>query len=81
MVAGKDTNPSPNDGQHFYRYWVWGLGSFKIRWGTPGDFDRCRAQVGRYIQGRKLDGFCAKAHKMATGGWPGDHNADGKRDH
>jgi hypothetical protein len=43
----------------------------KIRWGVPGDFDRCRRAVGKYLPAHEVDGYCANLHHRATGFWPG----------
>lgn len=54
------------------RYWTHGEGAAKIKWGVPGDFNRCRGQLAKYIQNPDwLAGACANMHKEATGGWPG----------
>jgi hypothetical protein len=54
------------------RYWVRGKGAAKIRWGQPGDFNRCRKQLGKYVQNPEwLAGLCANMHKEAIGIWPG----------
>lgn len=54
------------------RYWVRGKGAAKIRWGAPGDFNRCRRQLAKYVQNPDwLAGLCANMHKEATGTWPG----------
>ncbi|MFE1321605.1 hypothetical protein [Kitasatospora phosalacinea] len=48
------------------RYWTTGPGAAKIRWGTPGDFNRCVTQVGRYL-GPRAKGYCQLRHIAATG--------------
>lgn len=54
------------------RYWVRGKGAAKIRWGVPGDFNRCRRQLAKYVQNPEwLAGLCANMHKEAIGVWPG----------
>lgn len=54
------------------RYWVRGKGAAKIRWGVPGDFNRCRNQLAKYVQNPEwLAGLCANMHKEAIGVWPG----------
>ncbi|UOW92767.1 capsid maturation protease [Microbacterium phage RobinRose] len=59
------------------RYWVEGEGAAKIGWGTPGDFNRCRAQLAKYVQNPEwLAGLCANMHYEATKTWP---NPGGKR--
>ena len=54
------------------RYWTKGEGAAKIRWGVPGDFNRCRRQLAKYVQNPEwLAGTCANMHKEAIGIWPG----------
>jgi len=44
----------------------------KIQWGVPGDFDRCRVELGKFVKpGRMLDGLCSNLHVRATGARPG----------
>jgi len=81
MAAGKDTDPMSPGEARLKRYWGWGEGALKIKWGVPGDFNRCRREVGRYIQGRKLDGFCANLHKAVLGYWPGQGPHGKDKDH
>lgn len=53
-------------------YWVKGPGAAKIRWGQPGDFNRCRVQLAKYVQNPEwLAGLCANLHYRALGVWPG----------
>lgn len=56
-------------------YWVHGEGAAKIGWGTPGDFNRCRVQLAKYVRPDQLSGLCANLHKRALGKWPGQENA------
>lgn len=57
------------------RYWVKGKGAAKIRWGAPGDFNRCRMQLAKYVQNPEwLAGLCANMHKEAIGVWPGQEH-------
>lgn len=54
------------------RYWVSGPGAAKIRWGVPGDFNRCRKQLAKYVKNPDwLAGLCANMHKEAIKLWPG----------
>lgn len=72
------THPIPT--ARIRRYWVRGKGAAKIRWGLPGDFNRCRRQLAKYVQNPEwLAGLCANMHKEALGIWPGQHR--GKRGH
>lgn len=70
------THPVPTS--RIRRYWVKGEGAAKIAWGTPGDFNRCRSQLAKYVQNPDwLAGLCANMHKEALGVWPGQE--DGRR--
>ncbi|HEY6416567.1 MAG TPA: hypothetical protein VIX41_10030 [Acidimicrobiales bacterium] len=62
----------PVDTQRLRNYWTKGAGAGKIRWGMPGDFNRCRRQLGKYIANPAwLAGTCANLHYVALGFWPG----------
>lgn len=57
-------------------YWATGPGAAKIAWGTPGDFNRCRANLAEYVPRPDwLAGLCANIHFDAMGIWPGQHLA------
>ena len=73
MVAGREASPKDVENtERLMRYWAEGPGAAKINWGVGGDFDRCRAELGKYVQDpHTLDGLCANLHHRATGGWPG----------
>ena len=67
------TNPVPTG--RIRRYWTHGEGAAKIRWGVPGDFNRCRTQIAKYIANPEwLAGTCANMHKEAIGVWPGQED-------
>jgi len=84
LVAGAAFAPGTKDGPGWItnprstarlrRYWVKGKGALKIRWGAPGDFNRCRRQLAKYVNPAFLAGTCANLHKEATGTWPGRQN-------
>ena len=62
----------PVDSQRLRDYWTRGKGALKIRWGVPGDFNRCRRELGKYIPNPQwLAGTCANLHKVAIRLWPG----------
>ena len=64
------TNPKPT--HRITDYWVDGRGAAKISWGAPGDFNRCRVQLAKYVQNPQwLAGLCANLHYRALGIWPG----------
>lgn len=52
------------------RYWLRGEGAAKIRWGTPGAFDRCVRNL-RDDFPQNTEGLCANLYREATGRWPG----------
>lgn len=65
----------PKETSRIRRYWTHGKGAAKIKWGAPGDFNRCRTQLAKYIQNPAfLAGTCANMHKEALGFWPGEHH-------
>lgn len=64
----------PRETQRLRTYWTRGKGAAKIRWGAPGDFNRCRRNLAKYVQNPSyLAGMCANLHKVALGIWPGQH--------
>ena len=68
-AAGMLTNPKGTERLH--QYWVHGEGAAKIRWGAPGDYDRCVLHLSKYL--RDAHGYCADAHHAALGIWPATH--------
>jgi phage head maturation protease len=56
-------------GEKLKEYWTEGEGAAKIRWGTPGDFDRCVRHLEKYVADPK--GYCSDMHQRATGARPG----------
>ena len=63
---------NPGDTKRITDYWVDGRGAAKINWGVPGDFNRCRANLAKYVQNPEwLAGLCANLHYRALGVWPG----------
>lgn len=70
------THPDPT--KDITSYWVKGPGAAKIGWGMPGDFNRCRVQLAKYVQNPEwLAGLCANLHYRALGVWPGRESASG----
>ncbi len=49
------------------RYWAHGEGAIKIRWGTPGDYDRCLRELGKHVPPEMIHGLCQNLHIKATG--------------
>lgn len=66
---------NPKETARIRRYWTHGKGAAKIRWGQPGDFNRCRRQLAKYVKNPQwLAGTCANMHKEALGVWPGQES-------
>ena len=69
------TDPKPT--RRITDYWVDGRGALKIKWGAPGDFNRCRRHLVKYVQNPKwLAGLCANLHFRALHTWPGAHTGE-----
>lgn len=60
----------PVASERLRRYWTTGPGALKIRWGTPGDFNRCVRHLNKYMPGR-AEGYCNNLHQRALGAPPG----------
>lgn len=66
-----DPDPSPNPGaRRLRKYWTRGEGALKIKWGTPGQFDRCVRELREHV-GAGAEGLCAVYYKDVNGHWPG----------
>lgn len=52
-------------------FWLRGEGAARIRWGTPGSFDRCVRQLADEFPSNTR-GLCANLYHEATGHWPGE---------
>lgn len=61
----------PGDGP-LERYWKFGKGALKIRWGTPRDWTRCHRHLAKYVGPERAARICAQWHHDMTGMWPGD---------
>ena len=61
----------PVDTDRLRDYWTHGKGAAKINWGVPGDFNRCRTHLAKYVKPQYLNGYCANRHYDALGFWPG----------
>ena len=63
---------TPGDG-NLERYWKLGPGAIKIKWGAPGDWTRCVAQLTKHVGPLRAKRICAQWHHEVTGLWPGHH--------
>lgn len=59
------------DTETLRRYWTHGKGAAKIRWGEPGDFERCVHHVGKYMA--DPEGYCQLRHHDALGIYTATH--------
>lgn len=67
-----DTSPGDGNAEQLREYWTTGSGGIKIRWGSPGDFERCVKHLSKYMPGQ-AEGYCNLLHKRATGIYPATH--------
>lgn len=62
---------TPGDG-NLEKYWKFGAGAARIRWGTSGDFTRCDVQLSKHVGPARAKRICAQWHRDMVGFWPGD---------
>ncbi len=59
--------------EQLQEYWTIGEGGAKIRWCTPGAFERGRRALRKYVTSPDvLDGLVANLYRRACGRWPGE---------
>lgn len=61
----------PGDG-NLEKYWKFGKGALKIRWGTTGDWTRCHRNLVKHVGPARAARICSQWHKDMNGFWPGD---------
>lgn len=72
---------NPEDTRRIHSYWTTPgqPGYADINWGVDGDFDRCRAEVGKFLvadaKPEYVNQTCAQWHHDAVGYWPGHPHA------
>lgn len=69
-----DTNKG---GHQLMEYWIHGKGAAKINWGVDGDYNRCLAELTKYV-GDRAHGLCNVYHVHATGKAPGHAPGESK---
>lgn len=68
MVAGREVSPKDvASTERLMLYWSHGAGAAKIVWNTPGDYDRCLLELGKYVSPSIVHGLCQNLHERATG--------------
>lgn len=78
MVGTGGAQRHPVGTERLMEYWAHGEGAAKIRWGVPGDFDRCVLELGKHVSPGIVKGLCSNLHQRATGARPG--HAPGESD-
>jgi hypothetical protein len=70
---GPGWGTAPEATRRIHDYWTKPTkeGYSKIRWGVPGDFNRCRTHLSKYVKPDFLSQTCAQWHHDALGIWPG----------
>lgn len=71
IVAAGGADRNRGNAETLRRYWTVGPGGAKIRWGTPGDWTRCRRALSKHL-GARAAGYCQLRHKEMTGLYTGD---------
>lgn len=68
MVDTGGAERHPADTERLKRYWTTGAGGAAIRWGEPGDYDRCIVLTSKAgVPPDKVHGYCQNLHMRATG--------------
>ena len=76
-MATEETSPASAAAVARLRKWAVTEGNKIFKWGTPGDFKRCETFYReKGVPGHMIAGWCARLHKLATGGWPGHAPAE-----
>jgi hypothetical protein len=76
-MATEETNPTAAAAVARLRRWAVTEGNKIFKWGTPGDFERCRRFYrSKGVPERMIAGWCARLHKQATGHTPGNAPAE-----
>lgn len=75
-VAGRELSPKDiKNTEQLRRYWLYGKGAAKIRWGTPGAWRRCYRNVVKYM-GPMAPGYCTNLSQRLGGQGVATHVGD-----
>jgi hypothetical protein len=80
QTGGKARHPVATE--RLKHYWARGAGAAKIKWGVPGDFNRCVLHIQKAVTDggakplpdHEIKGLCASLHHRALGVWPGQEH-------
>lgn len=68
MALGREVTPKDAEStERLMEYWSHGPGAAKIMWNSPGDYDRCIVELGKYVSPGIVHGLCQNLHQRATG--------------
>lgn len=70
LIAAGGADRNRGGAESLRRYWLYGKGAVKIKWGTAGDWTRCYRYLSKYL-GTRAKGYCQLRHKEATGVYAG----------
>jgi hypothetical protein len=72
-VAGQEVTPKDAlAAERLRKYWTFGPGGAKIRWGQGGDFNRCVRHLSKYL-GPRAKGYCQLRHHDVLGFYTSTH--------
>lgn len=75
-VAGKNLSPKDmKNTEQLRRYWLYGKGAAKIRWGTKGSWTRCYKNLVKYL-GPMTPGYCTNMSQRLGGQGVATHVGD-----
>lgn len=67
-VAGREISPKDvASTERLKRYWLYGKGAAKIRWGTPGSWRRCYRHLVKYMGPHMTPGYCTNLSQRLGG--------------
>lgn len=67
-VAGRQLTPKDvKSTERLRKYWLYGKGAAKIRWGTPGAWRRCYRNLVKHLGPRVTPGYCTNLSKRLGG--------------
>lgn len=67
-TAGRNITPKDRKNtEKLRRYWLYGKGAAKIRWGTPGAWRRCYRNVVKHMGPKMAPGYCTNLSKRLGG--------------
>lgn len=76
-VAGRQVTPKDTaNTEQLRRYWLYGKGAAKIRWGTPGAWTRCRNNLIKHLGPKMTPGYCTELSKRLGGPGVATHVGD-----